>query len=68
MTDFSDFAHLGSYNAFLIGMGIPEMEEALERAAIMEYDGGMTRAEAEAKAAEIIFSRRDYGWKNLGAK
>ena len=36
-------------------MNYPELIEQLtERAAIMQYDGGMTRYEAEARAAEYF--------------
>lgn len=31
-----------------------QIEDFNERAAILEYDAGMTRAEAEAKAAKIV--------------
>ena len=35
-----------------------ERMEYEERAAIMEYDGGLSRAEAEKRALEMIFERR----------
>lgn len=35
-----------------------EVEDFEERAAIMEYDGGLTRAEAEAEAMRLIIERR----------
>lgn len=35
-----------------------EREEYEERVAIMEYDGGLLRAEAEKRALGIIFERR----------
>ena len=35
-----------------------ERMEYEERAAIMEYDGGLSRAEAEKRAFLIIFERR----------
>ena len=31
-----------------------------ERAAIMEYDGGLSKTEAERRALEIILERREY--------
>lgn len=33
-------------------------EQFEERAAILEYDGGLTRAEAEQRAMEMIIERR----------
>ena len=33
--------------------------EVTERAAIMEYDGGLSRAEAEQAALDIFFGSRD---------
>lgn len=33
-------------------------EQFEERAAILEYDAGMTRAEAEQRAMELIIERR----------
>jgi len=36
----------------------PEYDEWDERAAIMEYDGGMDRAEAEAAAYECVMQAR----------
>lgn len=35
-----------------------ELEEMAERAAIMEFDGGLSRAEAEAAAERFILMRR----------
>lgn len=37
------------------------LEEFEERAAIMEYDGGLPRAEAEAAARKLIDDRRRRG-------
>lgn len=38
---------------------VEEMEEWQERSAIMEYDGGLSRAEADASAYETMMRRED---------
>jgi hypothetical protein len=40
-----------------------DREEYEERAAIMQYDGGLPQAEAEKRALEIILQRRQHQWK-----
>jgi hypothetical protein len=37
-----------------LGWTLSDWDDFSERAAIMEYDGGLTRAEAEARAYECV--------------
>ncbi len=47
-------------------MLIPDIDAFEERAAIMEYDGGLTRARAEDKAAQAQgFRDADHYWQVL---
>ena len=45
---------------------IPDIEAFEERAAIMEYDGGLSRSEAENRAAQAQgFRNADHYWQVL---
>ena len=45
---------------------IPDIEAFEERAAIMEYDGGLSRSEAENRAAQAQgFRDADHYWQVL---
>jgi hypothetical protein len=47
-------------------MLIPDIEAFEERAAIMQYDGGLTRAKAEDRAAQAQgFRDADHYWQVL---
>jgi hypothetical protein len=46
----------------MIGLNIPEREELEERAAILEFDAGLPRDEAERQAREMVLARRKYKW------
>ena len=53
---FSDTLNAGIQSA-LASLSKKEREEYEERAAIMEYDGGLPRAEAERMALERILAK-----------
>ena len=54
-------SHIRAHKDALIDLVLIEGEAFEERAAIMEFDGGMTRPEAEAAARAVIaYARRNH--------
>ncbi len=48
---------MNEYTAFLATLSSDEKEELAERAAIMEFDGGLSRSEAE-RLAMMFFNEK----------
>jgi hypothetical protein len=60
VSGFSMTYNIASYpdTSLYIGLSLPEQDELDERAAIIEFDGGLTREQANQKARELVLAAR----------